>query len=99
VKVHIVWHDDAVADGDSQLVPKDKLRKAKARLLEDPLCGKPLSGPLTGARSVRVGGSENRLVYRILKKTTTEMVIEILALGRRRADEAYGTALERHERG
>lgn len=92
VNVRIVWHDEAVAAGEPELVPKDKLRKAKARLLQNPECGKTLGRQLTGARSIRVGGSENRLVYRLIREAPDSLLIEILALERRRGNEAYDTA-------
>lgn len=96
--VQIVWHDDAIESGDHKAVPKSQLRKAKGRLLDNPECGKPLSRELTGARSIRVGGSENRLVYRIIRLSDDDIIVEILAVERRRDGGAYSDAAGRYTR-
>ena len=73
-------------------VPKDKLRAACRSLKEDPLRGKPLGGRLIGCYSIRVAGSENRLVYMY---SQDQDEVTILAIGRRRDSEVYKTAKHR----
>lgn len=60
-------------------------RKIIRSLRDNPERGKPLTGALVGCRRIRVG--DNRLVYRV-----TGDLIEVIAIGRRRADEVYQTA-------
>jgi mRNA-degrading endonuclease RelE of RelBE toxin-antitoxin system len=74
------------------LVPKHQLRKTVERLERDPEAGKPLVRDLAGCRSVRVGGSLNRLVYRYHRESD---LIEVIAIERRRDSEAYDVASRR----
>jgi mRNA-degrading endonuclease RelE of RelBE toxin-antitoxin system len=76
--------------GELELVPKAQLRAALRRIRDDPAVGKWLGGPLKGCQSVRIGGSENRLVYRLHGD-----LIEVLAVGRRRGAAVYGDASRR----
>ena len=78
-----------------RLVDKGKLRVVLRRLRDNPLYGKPLSGPLLGCRSVRVEGSENRLVYEIGRDASGRDLVVVLVIGRRREDEVYRLAAER----
>lgn len=75
----------------------EQLRAALRRLRDEPECGKLLGGALRGCRSIRVGGSENRLVYQIVQapKAKKPTQINVIALGRRRADAVYNSASER----
>jgi mRNA-degrading endonuclease RelE of RelBE toxin-antitoxin system len=84
----IVIHRAAHESGELATVPKDKLRAAFKRLEADPDCGKPLTRKLSGCYSVRVGGSENRLIYR---KHPPDLV-EVVAVGRRRGGEVHVVA-------
>ena len=77
----------------SLVVPKEQLRKAVARLKSDPEVGKPLVRELAGCRAIRVGGSENRLVYRYHREAD---LVEVIAIERRRAGEAYDVAAQRY---
>lgn len=73
------------------MVGKAQLRSALERVRAKPGCGKPLVGTLAGCRSVRVVGSENRLVYRVL----SDSLILVLAVERRRGDTVYNVAATR----
>ncbi len=75
------------------MVPRAKLKAALREIEQAPEAGKPLGGALRGCRSVRVGGSENRIVYRELHDANAN--VEVLAIGRRRDDEVYETAEQR----
>jgi mRNA-degrading endonuclease RelE of RelBE toxin-antitoxin system len=86
----VVVHVDAVMSGELREVPAHQLKQAFRRLEIDPTVGKPLVRELKGCRSIRVGGSENRLVYRI-----DGDVVEVLAVGRRREGEIHSTAERR----
>jgi mRNA-degrading endonuclease RelE of RelBE toxin-antitoxin system len=86
-RVHFA--EQVVLAGEVALVPRSQLVQAIRRIRDAPEVGKPLRGRLTGCRSVRVGGSENRLVY--LHRIEEDEVI-VLAIGRRRDDEVYQTA-------
>jgi mRNA-degrading endonuclease RelE of RelBE toxin-antitoxin system len=88
----MMFRPELIDAGEHDLVPKEQLRKARRRLEENPEAGKPLRRELAGCRSIRVGGSENRLVYRYLKDAD---IVEVLAIERRRDDEAYVLAVQR----
>lgn len=80
-----------VVESELGTVPRAKL-KAKLREIEaDPTIGKPLTGALKGCRSTRVGGSENRIVYREIE-IDGEPACEVLAIGRRRENSVYESA-------
>jgi mRNA-degrading endonuclease RelE of RelBE toxin-antitoxin system len=81
--------EEVVFAGEIALVPRAQLVKAIRRLRDTPEAGKPLRGALTGCRSVRVGGSENRIVY---EYRATEDEVIVFAIGRRRGDEVYDAA-------
>jgi mRNA-degrading endonuclease RelE of RelBE toxin-antitoxin system len=85
---------EVVEEGELDLVPPAKLREALRLLEKEPERGKPLKRALTGCRSLRIGGSENRLVYRVLT-VSSEAVVEVLAIERRRESEVYGIAERR----
>lgn len=89
---HVAYRQELVEAGELELVPKEQLRRARRRLEESPLAGKPLKRELVGCRSIRVGGSENRLVYRYHED---EDLVEVLAIERRREGEAYHQAVGR----
>ncbi len=71
-------------------MPRDQLVQALRRLEREPNWGKPLVRELKSCRSVRLGGSENRLIYRVQGDT-----IEVLAVGRRREAEVHRDAERR----
>lgn len=71
---------------------KAQLRRAAARLESDPEVGKPLVRELAGCRSIRVGGSENGLVYRYHREGD---LVEVIAIERRRDDAAFDVAVGR----
>ena len=58
----------------------------------EPEAGKPLVRELAGCRSIRIGGSENRLVYRYHRDAE---LVEMIAIERRRGGEAYEVAAQR----
>jgi plasmid stabilization system protein ParE len=84
--------EEAVLSGELTTVPRAQLVEAVRRIRDTPDCGKPLRGRLFGCRSIRVGGSENRLVY--YERAEQDEVI-VLALGRRRDDAVHNTAAGR----
>lgn len=88
----VAFRTELVEAGEDSLLTKDQLRKAVRRLEGDPECGKPLLRQLAGCRSIRVGGSENRLVYRYHHDGD---LVEVIAIGRRREDEVYEAAAAR----
>ncbi|MCX7028383.1 MAG: type II toxin-antitoxin system RelE/ParE family toxin [Spirochaetes bacterium] len=55
-------------------------------LKEEPLLlGKPLKGPLREFRSIRAGGQEYRIIYKVLEK---EIIVIVVAIGiRKEGDE------------
>lgn len=65
--------------------------------MQNPEAGKPLSGPLRGCHSIRLGGSENRIVYRIVQTVSDreEDIVGVIAIGRRREGEVHDTAAAR----
>lgn len=88
----VAFRVELVEAGEHLLVAKAQLRSAVARLESDPDVGKPLVRELAGCRSIRVGGSENRLVYRYHREAD---LVEVLAIERRRDGEAYDVAVGR----
>lgn len=78
--------------GEHLLVAKAQLRRAVVRLESEPEVGKPLVRELAGCRSIRVEGSENRLVYRYHREAD---LVEVLAIERRRDDAAFDVAVGR----
>jgi mRNA-degrading endonuclease RelE of RelBE toxin-antitoxin system len=96
VTVTIYFHEEVTLRGEIGLVSKGSLRKALERIREEPSCGKPLRGALTGCRSVRVDGVLNRLVYEVkTSPSVAPTVVVILAIERRRDSEAYDLAESR----
>ena len=89
---HVAFRQELVEAGELDLVPRDQLRRARRRLEETPEAGKPLGRGLAGCRSIRVGGSENRLVYRYHRDAD---LVEVIAIERRRNNEAYDVAESR----
>jgi mRNA-degrading endonuclease RelE of RelBE toxin-antitoxin system len=83
----VLIHREVVESGELDTVPRAQLVAALRRLESDPDWGKPLLRELKGCRSVRVGGSENRLVYRVQGD-----MVEVLAVGRRREAEVHRDA-------
>ena len=92
---HVAFRAELVDEGEHLLVPKNQLRKAVARLEREPEAGKPLVRELAGCRSIRVGGSENRLVYRYHPEAD---LVEVIAIERRRDGAAYDVAAQRSSR-
>jgi mRNA-degrading endonuclease RelE of RelBE toxin-antitoxin system len=88
----VTFRQELVEANEHNLVPREQLRSARRRLEETPTCGKPLVRELAGCRSIRVGGSENRLVYRYHVQAD---LVEVIAIERRRENEAYDLAAER----
>lgn len=78
--------------GELDLVPRAQLVQALRSLRDNPNRGKPLVRELAGCRSIRVGGSENRLVYRYDAHADT---VEVIAIERRCDDQAYTRAQSR----
>ena len=72
---------DEVRDLIRHLQPdiKQKIRMALSVIIENPLCGKSLRGELEGMRSFRV--SKFRIIYR----SASDAIIEVIALGPRRS--------------
>lgn len=83
---------EVVEAGELELVPRAQLVQVLRALRENPQRGKPLVRELAGCRSIRIGGSENRLVYRYHVDSD---VVEVLAVERRRASRAYEIAASR----
>jgi mRNA-degrading endonuclease RelE of RelBE toxin-antitoxin system len=88
----IVIREEAVESGELSSVSVSQLRKALRSLRDEPERGKPLTRALTGCRSIRIGGSENRLVYRYREDIDQ---VEVIAVGRRRANDVYDAATGR----
>ncbi len=86
----VVIRREVWEEGELDLVPRAKLKEALRELEQDPESGKPLGRELKGCWSIRIGGSENRLVYRIDGDD-----VEVLAIGRRRDEEVYDVAKQR----
>lgn len=86
----VVVRREVIEAGEVELVPRAALVEAFRRLERDPEAGKPLVRELKGCRSLRLRGSENRLIYRL-----RDDVVEILAIGRRRDSEVHGAAAAR----
>jgi mRNA-degrading endonuclease RelE of RelBE toxin-antitoxin system len=89
---HVLFAEEVVLKGELASVRRDQLVTTVRRLARTPDAGKPLRGRLFGCRSVRVGGSENRLVYVHVAARDT---VVILAIGRRRDNAVYETAASR----
>jgi len=53
-----------------------RIRASLARLPADPLCGKPLKGPLAGKRALRAGRAI-RIVYEFMSATRTAHVLDV----------------------
>ena len=58
----------------------ERLDRSLDRLAEHPELGKPLVGPLSGHRSLRVGNL--RVIYRVSSKESEIQVLEISSRGR-----------------
>lgn len=86
----VVVHRDVILSGELSEVPEASLKEALRRLEREPEWGKPLVRELKGCRSVRVGGSENRLIYEYDGELVT-----VLAVGRRRESEVHSDAAKR----
>jgi mRNA-degrading endonuclease RelE of RelBE toxin-antitoxin system len=87
----VAFRAELVDEGEHQIVTKAQLRAAVRRLEETPEVGKPLVRELAGCRSIRVAGM-NRLVYRYHREAD---LVEVIAIERRRANEAYDLAAGR----
>lgn len=92
VAYNVVFRADVLIEGDVREVQKSKLRGVVEALRTDPTVGKPLTGPLMGYRSTRIGGSEARVVYRIIEDRAE---VEVIAMGLRKNSEVYGRAARR----
>ena len=90
----VVIRTEVIEAGELKLVSRAALKTAMRRLRDNPDVGKPLTRTLAGLRSLRVDGSENRIVYRNIPSASDEegMMVEVLVIGRRRDNEAYRTA-------
>lgn len=88
----VAFRAELVEAGEQLLVPKAQLRRAVVRLEQNPEVGKPLVRELAGCRSIRLAGSENRLVYRYHFDSD---LVEVIAIERRRDDAAYDVAAAR----
>lgn len=88
----VVIRLEVIEEGELDLVPKEQLKKALRRVRDEPTAGKPLLRELAGCRSIRVGGAENRLIYRY---DAANDQVEVIAIERRRDDEAYDRAQKR----
>jgi hypothetical protein len=87
----VAIRQEVIDEGELDLVPPAQLRSALRAIRDDPNKGKPLERALRGCRSVRVAGSENRIVYRVVAPD----LIEVLAIARRRDEEVYQLAAGR----
>lgn len=85
----VAFRSEVVENDELALVSRADLVEVVRDLKRNPERGKLLRRGLMGLRSVRVGGSENRLVYEYVKD---EDRVEVIAIGRRRDDEVYNTA-------
>jgi mRNA-degrading endonuclease RelE of RelBE toxin-antitoxin system len=88
----VSFRQELIEAGEHELVARGQLRAARRRLEDNPECGKPLGRALVGCRSIRIGGSENRLVYRYHREAD---LVEVLAIERRRDREAYDVSADR----
>lgn len=94
--VQIFFHELVTTLGEIRLVSKDQLRTGLDRIKAEPECGKPLRRALQGCRSIRLGGSENRLVYEVVSAPGQEpVIVHVLCIERRRDEEAYTLAERR----
>ncbi len=94
--VRIFFHELVTTLGETRLVSKEQLRAGLDRIKADPECGKPLRRALVGCRSIRLGGSENRLVYDIMPPAGSDpTIVHVLCIERRRDSEAYELAAQR----
>ncbi len=57
----------------------ERIDRAPDRLGQDPAAGKPLAGPLSGHRSLRVGSL--RIVYRLDEEDQAVLVLDIAQRG------------------
>jgi mRNA-degrading endonuclease RelE of RelBE toxin-antitoxin system len=90
----VVIRLEAIEAGELKLVSEAHLKKALRRLRDNPTVGKALVDELAGCRSIRVGGVENRIVYR---HDIERDMVEVLAIERRRDDKVYKLAKKRLE--
>jgi mRNA-degrading endonuclease RelE of RelBE toxin-antitoxin system len=88
----VAFRQELVEAREHDLVLRNLLRRACRRLQESPEVGKPLGRELAGCRSIRIGGSESRLVYRYHRAID---LVEVIAIERRRGGEAYDVATAR----
>ena len=88
----VFFVSEVVTEGDIKNVQKAKLKGVIEQLEQTPEVGKPLTDDLVGWRSTRIGGSDGRVVYRIVEETKR---VEVVAMGRRRASEVYNLASSR----
>ena len=75
-------------------LPPASVKAALRKLRDNPDAGKKLGGALKGCQSIRLEGSENRIVYRQLD-IGDRTVVEVLAIEKRRASKAYAQAEKR----
>jgi mRNA-degrading endonuclease RelE of RelBE toxin-antitoxin system len=81
---------EVVLRAEHELLTRDQQREVIRRLEASPEHGKPLTGQLRGCFRHRVG--DIRVVYEIDRAAK---VVVIVAIGRRRDSEVYGTAGKR----
>lgn len=87
----VVIRLEVIEAGELSLVSEYQLKTVLRKIRDNPEAGKPLLRELAGCRSIRVAG-ENRLVYR---HDRAKDRVEVLAIERRRAGEAYSLAAGR----
>ena len=66
-----------LARSDSRLF--ERVDRALDRVTRDPTLGKPLAGPLSGHRSLRVG--THRIIYRFDAPSQTPLILDIASRG------------------
>lgn len=88
-QVTVSAHLDVLKSREFDLLTKAQLREVERKLVAKPDYGKPLNGPLAGFYRLRVG--DIRVVYRIMAADQ----VQIVAIGPRRDDAVYKTAVKR----
>lgn len=87
--VTVSLHLEAVKEREFELLTVKQLREVERKLVAKPTYGKPLTGPLSGLRSLRAG--DLRVVYTIV----SDSEVRIIAIGKRRDSEVYTTVAGR----
>jgi plasmid stabilization system protein ParE len=92
---HVVFRAEVIEEGELGLVTPADLKVAIRTLRDNPERGKPLQRELAGCRSLRIEGTQKRLVYRIRRSADSDPLVEILGIGPRREGEIHQTGRNR----